>query len=207
MLNYKHIVIEGNIGAGKTTLTKFLAKSFNGSILLEEFEENNFLKDFYNDKDFILHAEVQFILDRSKQLFKFHNKQHNLIFTDYIPYKSLIFSKMNLDNDDFALVENLVNSLFRKIPQPDLMIFLKLPINKLKENILLRGREYETNISLNYLQKVDDAYINFLKKEHNFPILILNANDIDLKNPILLKDKFYNIFNTKFDNRVKKIEL
>ena len=97
MLNYKHIAIEGNIGAGKTTLSNFLAKNFNGDLLLEEFEENEFLKDFYDNNSFALHAEVQFVLDRSKQLFQFHSQPHNLIFSDYYPMKSLIFSKNELE--------------------------------------------------------------------------------------------------------------
>lgn len=183
MLKYKHIVIEGNIGAGKTTLANFLAKEFETSILLEEFEENDFLKEFYNNKDFILHAEVQFILDRSKQLFLFHNKEHQNIITDYIPHKSLIFSKMNLSKVDFSLVERLVESLFKKLPQPDLMIYLEQPISKLKENIASRGRDYEEGISVEYLQMVEDAYKEFLKQQQDFPVLLLNAKEIDLTQP------------------------
>lgn len=207
MLNYKHIVIEGNIGAGKTTLANFISNEFNGSLLLEEFEENDFLKEFYNNKNFVLHAEVQFILDRSKQLFQFHNKNHETIVTDYIPSKSLIFSKMNLSNDDFNLVKNLVQSLFKTLPQPDIMLFLKRPVHQLKENILKRGRSYESNISSDYLQKVEDAYTNFLKQQQDFPVLLINANEIDLSNPQLLKDKIAKLLQTNFENRVKKVTL
>lgn len=207
MLNYKHIVIEGNIGAGKTTLANFIAKEFNGSLLLEEFEENDFLKEFYNNEDFVLHAEVQFILDRSKQLFKFHNNEHQSIVTDYIPSKSLIFSKMNLSQGDFILVENLVQSLFKTLPQPDIMIFLERPVNQLKENIIKRGRTYESNISNEYLQKVEDAYTNFLKLQQDFPVLLINADEIDLTNPQLLKEKLANLLQSKFENRVKKVSL
>lgn len=207
MLNYKHIVIEGNIGSGKTTLANFISNEFNGSLLLEEFEENDFLKEFYNNKNFVLHAEVQFILDRSKQLFQFHNKNHETIVTDYIPSKSLIFSKMNLSNDDFNLVKNLVQSLFKTLPQPDIMLFLKRPVHQLKENILKRGRSYESNISSDYLQKVEDAYTNFLKQQQDFPVLLINANEIDLSNPQLLKDKIAKLLQTNFENRVKKVTL
>lgn len=207
MLNYKHIVIEGNIGAGKTTLANFISNEFNGSLLLEEFEENDFLKEFYNNEDFVLHAEVQFILDRSKQLFQFHNKSHETIVTDYIPSKSLIFSKMNLSNGDFNLVENLVQSLFKTLPQPDIMLFLERPVQQLKENILKRGRSYETNISNEYLQKVEDAYTNFLKQQQDFPVLLINADEIDLSNPQLLKEKIAKLLQTNFENRVKKVSL
>lgn len=207
MLNYKHIVIEGNIGAGKTTLANFISNEFNGSLLLEEFEENDFLKEFYNNEDFVLHAEVQFILDRSKQLFQFHNKSHQTIVTDYIPSKSLIFSKMNLSNGDFNLVENLVQSLFKTLPQPDIMLFLERPVQQLKENILKRGRSYESNISNEYLQKVEDAYTNFLKQQQDFPVLLINADEIDLSNPRLLKEKIAKLLQTNFENRVKKVSL
>lgn len=207
MSNYNHIVIEGNIGAGKTTLASFIAKEFQTSLLLEEFEENDFLKDFYNNKDFILHAEVQFILDRSRQLFQFHNKTHQRIVTDYIPSKSLIFSKMNLTSTDFELVEKLVNSLFKTLPNPDLMIYLERPVSSLKDNIIKRGRVYETGISIDYLQKVEDAYTNFLKREQNFPILLINADDIDLSNPKELKNQIGELLNTSFDARAKRINL
>ncbi|MCT4581717.1 MAG: deoxynucleoside kinase [Flavobacteriales bacterium] len=207
MLNYKHIVIEGNIGAGKTTLANFIAKEFDSSLLLEEFEENDFLKEFYNNEDFVLHAEVQFILDRSKQLFQFHKQKHQAIVTDYIPSKSLIFSKMNLSKNDFNLVENLVQSLFKTLPQPDIMLFLERPVQQLKENILKRGREYETNISNAYLQKVEDAYTHFLKQQQEFPVLLINADEIDLSNPTILKEKIAKLLQANFENRVKKVSL
>ena len=207
MSKYNHIVIEGNIGAGKTTLANFLSKEFNTSILLEEFEENDFLKDFYNNKDFILHAEVQFILDRSRQLFQFHNKNHEQIITDYIPSKSLIFSKMNLSNADFELVEKLVQSLFKTLPAPDIMIYLEQPVSTLKENIIKRGRVYETGISLDYLQKVEDAYTNYIKQEQDFPVLLINANEIDLSNPQELKHRFKELLNNTYEKRVKKVTL
>ncbi len=207
MLKYKHIVIEGNIGAGKTTLANFLANEFETSLLLEEFEENDFLKEFYNNKDFILHAEVQFILDRSKQLFLFHNKEHQHIITDYIPYKSLIFSKMNLSKADFELVKQLVESLFKKLPQPDLMIYLEQPISKLKENIATRGREYEEGISIEYLQMVEDAYKEFLKQQQEFPVLLLDAKEIDLTEPQKLKENLGRLLSSDFEARVKKVSL
>jgi len=207
MLKYKHIVIEGNIGAGKTTLANFLSKEFKTSLLLEEFEENDFLKEFYDSEDFILHAEVQFILDRSKQLFKFHKNKHEVIITDYVPSKSLIFSKMNLSSNDFSLVKKLVESLFKTLPQPDLMIYLERPLSQLKENITKRGRKYEAGISINYLQKVEDAYTNFLKQQQDFPVLLINAEDIDLKNPKNLKIQLHELLNSEYENRVKKIKL
>ena len=138
MLKYKHIAIEGNIGAGKTTLSNFLADKFNGDLLLEKFEENEFLKDFYDDHSYALHAEVQFVLDRSKQLFQFYSQPHHLIFSDYYPLKSLIFSKMNLSSKEFDLVNELINSLYNKMPMPDILLFLNRPLDELQKNIRIK---------------------------------------------------------------------
>ena len=114
---------------------------------------------------------------------------------------------MNLSTNDFSLVENLVNALFKTLPQPDIMLFLERPIHQLKENIVKRGRTYETNISSEYLQKVEDAYINFLKQQQDFPVLLINADEIDLENPQHLRAKLHEILQSNFDNRVKKVSL
>ena len=123
-MKYKHIAVEGNIGAGKTTLTKFLSSILDASTLLEEFEENKFLKAFYNTGEFAFQSEVQFLLDRSKQLNEFYKKNHSLIISDYYFNKSLIFSKINLNEYEFQLLKNIHSHLFGVLPPPDLLIFL-----------------------------------------------------------------------------------
>jgi len=207
MFNYKHIAIEGNIGAGKTTLAKFLSKHLNGSLLLEEYEENEFLEDFYTDDSFALHAEIQFVLDRSKQLFKFHSNKHELIFSDYYPFKSLIFSKMNLNTKDFHLVKELIDSLYNKMPQPDLLIFLNRPIDVLQNNIKNRGRTYENEISTDYLFQLNKAYENFLSSLNGIPILRLNANEIDLNNEVGLIDSFTKLLSKPHENGINRTVL
>ncbi len=207
MLKYKHIVVEGNIGAGKTTLARFLASKFRGSLLLEEFEENDFLKDFYQNKDFALHAEVQFVLDRSKQLFQFHSKSHDIVFTDFLPDKSLLFAKMNLSDKDYLLVEELMTALFKKLPVPDLILYLNRPLYQLEENIRNRGRSYEMDISPEYLNQLDKAYENFLAFKTDLPILHINAEDIDLQQPERLFSAFQTLFQTSFANDQRTIHL
>ena len=207
MTSYKHIAIEGNIGAGKTTLAKFLANGFNGDLLLEEFEENEFLKDFYNNNDFALHAEVQFVLDRSKQLFQFHNDNHSLIISDYYPLKSLIFSKMNLNTKEFELVNELLESLYKNVPKPDILIYLNRPIDELKNNIASRGRKYEQEISQDYLHSLNKAYESFFQRVPDIPILHINAGEIDLDKPLWLKQSFQNLLSETHSSGVKRVSL
>ena len=207
MLKYNHIAIEGNIGAGKTTLSNFLADKFNGDLLLEEFEENEFLKDFYDDHSYALHAEVQFVLDRSKQLFKFHSQPHKLIISDYYPLKSLIFSKMNLISKEFDLVSELIDSLYNKVPKPDLLLFLNRPIYELQKNINSRGRIYEKEISPDYLFALNKAYENFLQRIDNIPILYINANEINLEKPDWLEKSFRELLSCQHSKGIKRINL
>ena len=207
MLKYNHIAIEGNIGAGKTTLSNFLAKKFNGDLLLEEFEENEFLKDFYDDNSYALHAEVQFVLDRSKQLFQFHSQPHDLIFSDYYPLKSLIFSKMNLSPKEFDLINELMGSLYKTMPKPDILLFLNRPLNELQKNIISRGRLYEKEISPDYLFTLSKGYENFLQRIHGIPILYINANEINLEKPKWLERSFKELLSCQHSKGIKRINL
>ncbi len=207
MLNYKHIAIEGNIGAGKTTLSNFLAKKFNGDLLLEEFEENEFLKDFYGDNSYALHAEVQFVLDRSKQLFQFHSQPHNLIFSDYYPLKSLIFSKMNLSPKEFDLINELISSLYKTVPKPDILLFLNRPLDELQKNIISRGRLYEKEISPDYLFTLSKGYENFLQRIDGIPILYISANEINLEKPEWLEQSFKELLSAQHSEGIKRINL
>ena len=165
-MKYKHIAVEGNIGAGKTTLTKFLSSILDASTLLEEFEENKFLKAFYNTGEFAFQSEIQFLLDRSKQLNEFYKKNHSLIISDYYVNKSLIFSKINLNEYEFQLLKNLHGHLFGVLPPPDLLIFLDRSLDVLFANIMRRNRPYEKNMDLNYLKKLDHYYENWLEGLH-----------------------------------------
>ena len=205
MLKYKHIAIEGNIGAGKTTLAKMLSSHLGSSLLLEEFEDNHFLKAFYNGKDFAIHAEIQFILDRSKQLADFFSKKHQLIISDYVPEKSLIFSKMNLLDNEYKIVKELTNVLYKSFQKPDLIIFIDRNTNELIDNIIKRGRSYEQNIDGSYIEKITSGYEGWLN-EVKCPVLRINANEIEMNNPKKLADSFRKLFQQEYSNKQRKIQ-
>ena len=205
-INYKYIAIEGNIGAGKTTLAKFLAANLKGSVLLEEFEENQFLKAFYNGEDFALHAELQFVLDRSKQMAEFFNNSRPLVFSDYVPQKSLIFSKINLNEKEFETVKTLTNLLYKPFKEPDLVIFIERDVDELIENIYKRGRVFEQSINEKYIQSIMSGY-NLWLKELKQPVLRIKANQIDMSKPDELKEAFLSILKGNYSKNELDINL
>ncbi|MCB9188921.1 MAG: deoxynucleoside kinase [Flavobacteriales bacterium] len=207
MIKYNYIAIEGNIGAGKSTLAKFLHRYFGGGLLLEEFEENESLKDFYENPEFALNAELQFVLDRSRQLFRFHQKANQFIIADYIPLKSLIFARNNLPKKEFGLYEPIAMRMLKDYPQPDLILFLDRDLDELQENIKKRGREYEQTVSNDYLQGIQDGYENYLFDMVNVPILKIQAKEIDLKRQDVLASAFQRIFQTEYATAVRKVDL
>ncbi len=176
------IAIEGNIGAGKTTLAKLLANALNARLILEQFAENPFLHEFYkNPERWAFAVEMAFMAERYKQL---HDQLDRIdlfqpvIVSDYHPLKSKLFSSVNLDEKEFYLYEQFFDTLFQKIRQPDLMIFLRADIQTLLLNIENRGRWFERGITPEYLQRISDVYSLFLKTL-NIPVLILKRESFD----------------------------
>jgi len=205
VIRYNHIAIEGNIGAGKTTLAKMLSRYLGSSLLLEEFEDNHFLKAFYNGKDFAIHAEIQFILDRSKQLADFFSKKHQLIISDYVPEKSLIFSKMNLSESEYKIIKDLTSVLYKNFQKPDLILFIDRSTEDLIENIIKRGRVYEQNIDGRYIENLNNGYEDWLG-EINCPVLRINANEIDISHPEKLAESFKKLFQQEYSNDQRIIQ-
>ena len=183
MEKYPYIVIEGNIGSGKTSLVKMLTKEFKAHAIYEEFSDNPFLPKFYKEPE--KHAfplELSFLAERYHQLKKELNTRdlfHKNIISDYYFIKSLIFAEITLPEDEFALYKKLFHIIHQKLPQPDLLIYLYSDIERLKKNISKRGRDYETKISDDYLAKIHKGYFNFLSQQNTFPVLILNLSNID----------------------------
>ena len=181
----KYIAIEGNIGVGKTTLAEFLAKHFKGSLLLEEFAENKFLKLFYQTKDYAFHSEMQFLLDRSLQMNTFFGQDHSIVFSDFHIDKSLVFSNMNLSKSNYFMIENIHQSLFKNLPSPDILIFLDSDIEQISKNIKSRNRDFEKDLGSEYLENLIENY-NFWLNKLKIPIIKINAKNINYVNEELL---------------------
>lgn len=181
----KYIAIEGNIGVGKTTLAKFLANHFNGSLLLEEFAENKFLKLFYKTKDYAFHSEMQFLLDRSLQMNTFFDQDHPIVFSDFHIEKSLVFSMMNLSKSNYSIVENIHQSLFNNFPKPDMLIFLDSSIEHISKNIKSRNRDFEKDLGIEYLENLIQNY-NFWLDKLKVPVIKIDAQSIHYDNEKLL---------------------
>lgn len=186
-MSYNYIAVEGNIGVGKSTLANMLAAHYNARILLEEFADNNFLPKFYNEPDrYAFPLELSFLADRYKQLKQ--NLLHQDLFqktiiTDYIFTKSKLFARINLKEDEYDLFQKLFDIIDLQLPQPDLLIYLHSPINRLQKNIASRGRSYEQNIADEYLEKVENVYNQYLKQDAQ-KTLIVDMTGVDfLHNP------------------------
>jgi len=198
------IVIEGNIGAGKTSLAQLLSKDLNGRLILERFAENPFLPKFYNEpKRWAFATELSFLADRYKQLkeelFQPSLFDHYII-ADYYFMKSLIFSKQTLDEDEFMLYQQLFEIIYTNIPRPNLFIYLHCPIPKLLHQIQIRGRSYEINITANYLLNIHNNYMEFIETQQNIPILIINTEALDFVN----NSTDYEKIKTNLLNKINK---
>ena len=186
---YNYIAIEGNIGAGKTTLANMIADEFNARLVLERFADNPFLPKFYEDKErYAFPLEMSFLADRYQQLsddIAQYDLFKNLVVSDYYIFKSLIFSQVTLQEDEYALYRRIFNVMYKEITKPDLYIYLYQNTDRLLENIKKRGREYEQNIQAGYLDKIHKGYFNFIKSEKNLNTLIIDVSEMDfVKNPL-----------------------
>ena len=177
---YQFITIEGNIGAGKTTLAHLLSKHFNARLILEEFADNPFLPKFYeNPGQFAFPLELFFMAERYKQLKELLQQKdmfQTITISDYLFTKCLLFAKVNLPDDEFRLYQRLFEIIHQQLVQPDILIYLHAPVNKLQENIRKRNRIYEQKIPNEYLFNIQEKYTHYIK-EHRIKTLFVDASN------------------------------
>ncbi|MFN5020471.1 MAG: deoxynucleoside kinase [bacterium] len=186
-MKYRFITIEGNIGAGKTTLANLLAERLNARLILEEFADNPFLAKFYdNPAQYAFSVELFFMAERYKQQKDLVGQQDmfkTLTISDYLFTKCLLFAKVNLPDDEFRLYQRLFEIMHHQMIQPELLIYLHSPVNKLQENIKKRNRPYEQNIQNDYLYNIQQTYTHYIK-QHNMKTLFVDTSNADfIDNP------------------------
>lgn len=181
-MKYHFITIEGNIGAGKTTLAHLLSKHYNARLILEEFADNPFLPKFYeNPAQYAFPLELFFMAERFKQLKELLQQKdmfRQLTISDYLFTKCLLFAKVTLPGDEFRLYQRLFDIIHQQLVQPDLLVYLHAPVSKLQTNIRKRNRPYEQNIPDEYLFNIQETYTSYIR-DHNIKTLVIDVSNAD----------------------------
>lgn len=182
-MKINYLVIEGNIGAGKTSLVRMIARDFGARMLLERFKDNPFLPRFYEDQErYAFPLEMSFLADRYNQLKKYTGELElfsPFLVSDYYIAKSLIFAENTLTDDEFRLYRMFFDIIHDKLPKPDLYVYLHSNTETLLKNIRNRNRSYEQNIKVGYLEKIHEGYSRFLKYVDEFPVLLIDTTNLN----------------------------
>ena len=209
-MRYNHLAIEGNIGSGKTTLATMLAKEYDVRLILEKFSDNPFLPKFYKDPE--KHAfplELFFMAERYHQLKK--NKEQDIFkpkkISDYFFVKSKLFAKNNLKVDEKQLFDRFFDIIFSSLENPDLVVYLYSSIDRLKKNIIKRGRSFELDISEDYLSNIQQNYLDYLRKQSLFPVLMLDVTNVDFVKDKLVYDSIKRAINNTYTVGIHKTVL
>ena len=200
-MKFDFLTIEGNIGSGKTSLSEKIASDFNGKLILEEFADNPFLPKFYKDPEkYSFSLELFFMSERYHQLkdkissdLFFNNK-----ISDYFFMKSRIFAKTNLQRDELLLFEKLFDIMLASLPAPDLLVYLHSDIKRLQSNIRKRGRDYEQNIKDSYLESIQEAYFDYLKKQNKSAVLIIDITNVDFVDDLDIYNEVKRLISKKY---------
>ena len=181
-MNHRYIAIEGNIGVGKTTLSQLLSKHYNAKLVLEEFAENPFLTKFYeNPKQYAFPLELFFLAERFKQqqeLIKKNDLFQELIVSDYLFTKCLLFAKVNLPDEEYRLFQKMFDVFSQQLTIPDILIYLHAPVNTLQGNIKKRNRKFEQAIPDDYLFRIQETYTSYIK-QHQIKTIYIDASNAD----------------------------
>lgn len=208
---YKYIAIEGNIGAGKTTLAQLLSEVYNGKLILEEFEENPYLPKFYvNPEKYALQLETSFLLDRYKQLntiLSEPNIFNDFVIADYMLAKSLLFAKINLNSVDYKLYSTFFDIIQKKLPKPEIVFFLHTDTEHLKKNIQKRGRSYEQSINRFYLGKIERIYFEYFKQNPQLKVVVIDVTNIDWISNMYAYESLLNVFEKQYPLGINYISL
>jgi deoxyguanosine kinase len=210
-LKYDYIVIEGNIGTGKTSLATRISEDFNARIVLERFAENPFLPLFYEQQSrYAFALELSFLADRYQQL----NDElaprelfQQQTVSDYVLSKSLIFANITLKNDECTLYQRLFHIINPNLPKPDLLVYLHKDVPVLKKNILKRGRSYEKNIDEEYLKKLENGYWEFFKQQNGTRILVVDTNNVDFVNNETDYNNLVSLIQTDYEPGIHRVLL
>ncbi len=182
--NLHYIAIEGVIGAGKTTLADMLSKTLGAHLVLEEFEENPFLEDFYRDPEhYAFQTQIFFLLSRFRQLQELRQVDlfRQKVVSDYIFEKDRIFATLNLSEKEMKLYDGIARLIEKEVPKPDLVIYLQASTKHLMDNIKKRGRPYEKNISYEYIDALNELYNRFFFHYTKTSLLVINTDEIDFQ--------------------------
>lgn len=209
-MHINYLVIEGNIGVGKTSLSKKIAENMNAKLILEQFAENPFLPKFYeNPERYSFPVELSFLADRYHQLkndLESLDLFSKLIVSDYFFMKSLIFSSSTLQEDEYKLYRQLFDIIYGSLPKPDLYVYLHKDVDNLLKNIKLRGRNYEQSISFEYLKSIENGYFNFFKQQKDLKIVVIDTNSLDfVNNPSDYKTLVNTIFEEDYSKGINRI--
>ncbi|GAB2765479.1 2-amino-4-hydroxy-6-hydroxymethyldihydropteridine diphosphokinase [Salinimicrobium soli] len=183
---YNYIAVEGNIGAGKTSFATMVSQDFNAKLILERFKDNPFLPKFYEDQPrYAFPLEMSFLADRYQQLaddLAQYDLFKDFVISDYDVFKSLIFAKITLQEDEYNLYQKLFNLMYKELVKPDLYVYLYQNTERLLENIKKRGREYEQNIQQDYLANINRSYLSFIKSKPGLNVKIIDISELDFVN-------------------------
>lgn len=201
-VRYNYVVIEGNIGAGKTSLATRIASEFNARLVLEQFADNPFLPKFYEEPDkYAFPLELSFLASRYKQLNDELGSQDifkSFTVADYYFMKSLVFAASTLKGEEYNLYRQIFYIIYGQMPKPDIYVYLHQTPAKLLENIGKRGRDYERNITAGYLQKIQESYFSFFRQNPESKYLIIDINNIDF---VENEEDYGKITETIFDGQ------
>ena len=201
-MQYKHLAIEGNIGSGKTTLASMLSMDYNTRLILEEFSDNPFLPKFYQEPEKnAFPLELFFMAERYHQLkeLKLQDLFQPNIVSDYFFVKSKLFAQNNLKQDELQLFNRLFDIMLSSLSKPDILLYLYADVDRLQKNIKKRGREFEQNISDEYLQNIQEKYLDFLKKQNDFPVLMLDVTDVDFVSDVSIYKKINELLKKEYE--------